>query len=113
MNALARQYLLHWVVPKELQTDLAQRHRALRIVLFGLAVTFWAPVFAPIYHALGSSRGGLMITAAGAACLTALYSLRWTKSLVATGNLISLVVFLILVAIACITGGISAPSPPG
>ena len=68
------------------QERLARARQALRAVAFGLAMIFWAPVFAPIYYALGSRRAAIMVACAALAILGSMLSMRVTKSAELTGN---------------------------
>ena len=105
-----RQYILHWFVPKELQADAGTRLQALRAVVFGLAMVFWAAVFVPIFYLLGSARAVIMLICVVLALVGSMLSLRVTKSPALTGNLIAGAVFAVLVALTCVTGGTSAAS---
>ena len=105
-----RSLIIRWFVPSELEADAENRRQAIRSVLFGLAMVVWAPVFAPIYQLLGSPRGTLVIALTAVAILASMLSLRLTKSVLLTGNLIAGVVFVCLMALACLTGGIEAAS---
>ena len=110
IKTLFRQRILPRFVPHELLRDAAARLSAIRAIVFGSAMIFWAPVFAPLYYVLGSPRGGLMIALAALAILLAMYSLRWTRSVWATGHLIAGSVFLVLISLACLSGGIQSAS---
>jgi two-component system sensor histidine kinase/response regulator len=102
--------LLRYFVPAAMQDDPQQRLQARRVVAFGLAVTFWAPVFAPIYYALGSPRGALMIVCAAAAVVLSIHSLRWSHNTLLAGNLIAASLFSVLIGLAAVSGGIQATS---
>ncbi len=102
--------MLRWFVPRDLQTEKETRLQAVRTITFGLAMVFWAPIFAPIYHLLGSPRAALMVVLAAAAILASMWSLRFTRSTFLTGNLIAGCVFAVLIAIASVSGGIEAAS---
>jgi two-component system, sensor histidine kinase and response regulator len=107
---ILKQYLDRWFVPAELDQDPATQRQARRAVVCGLAMLFWAPVFAPIYWWLGSPRGCVMIGLVGIAILASLTSLRFTKSAFLTGHLIAGSVFAVLIGLAMVTGGTGAPS---
>ncbi|MBC8872818.1 MAG: response regulator [Planctomycetes bacterium] len=107
---LLQRLILRWFVPRDLHTDKEARLQAVRTITFGLAMVFWAPVFAPIYQLLGSPRAALMVVLVAIAILVAMWSLRFTKSTFLTGNLIAGCVFAVLVAIAGVSGGIDAAS---
>jgi hypothetical protein len=107
---ILKQYLDRWFVPAELDQDPATQRQARRAVVCGLAMLFWAPVFAPIYWWLGSPRGCVMIGLVGVAILASLTSLRFTKSAFLTGHLIAGSVFAVLIGLAMVTGGTGAPS---
>ena len=102
--------MLDWFVPQQLQADTGASRQALRAVAFGLAMLFWTPVFSPIFYVLGSPRGGAMLVCVAFAILGSMLSLRLTRSVWTTGNLISTSVFAVLVAITTVTGGIGAPA---
>ena len=110
IKTLFRHRIVPRFVPHELLQDAATRLSAIRAIVFGCAMIFWAPVFAPLYYVLGSPRGGLMIALAALAILLAMYSLRWTRSVWVTGHLIAGSVFLVLISLACVSGGIQAAS---
>ena len=100
---------IDWFVPDEL-TDKHDRLLARRAVVLGWAMFFWTPVFAPIYLALGSARGCLVVVMAGIGLFSSMASLRISKSPSLTGHLISGVVFATLVSLSVLTGGTGAPS---
>ena len=102
--------MLRWFVPRDLHADKETRLQAVRTITFGLAMVFWAPIFAPIYHLLGSPRAALMIVLVAAAILVSMWSLRFTRSTFFTGNLIAGCVFAVLIGIAGVSGGIDAAS---
>ncbi len=103
---LLRQYILKWFVPTELRSDDETELQAVRSIIFGLTMVFWAPVFVPIYCFLGSPRAALMVGCAALAILGSMLSLRFTKSPPLTGNLLAAAVFAVLVALTCVTGGL-------
>ena len=103
------QRIFEWLIPDEL-TDPTDQRQAQRAVIFGAAMFFWAPVFAPIYVLLGSPLGGVFIACAGLAIFLSVCSLRWTKSAAVTGHLISASVFACLVGLSALTGGTDSPS---
>lgn len=105
-----RPLILSCFVPVELQQNAATRLQAIRAVVFGLAMIFWAPVFAPLYYVLGSPRGALVIVTAALAILMALLSLRLTLSIYLTGHLTVGAVFMVLVSLATVSSGILAAS---
>ena len=105
---LLQRLILRWFVPRELHADKEVRLQAVRTITFGLAMVFWAPIFAPIYQALGSPRAALMVVLVAVAILVSMWSLRFTKSTSLTGNLIAGCVFAVLIAIATVSGGIDA-----
>lgn len=107
---LLHRLILRAFVPNDLQLDAETRLQAVRAILFGLSMIFWAPVFAPIYSVLGSPRAGVMIILAAIAIVGAMVTLRFTKSVFLAGNLITGVMFSVLVALACVSGGIEAAS---
>ena len=107
---LLQRLILRWFVPRDLQAEKEARLQAVRTITFGLAMVFWAPIFAPIYQLLGSPRAALMIILAAAAIVVSMWTLRFTKSTFVTGNLIAGCVFTVLVAIASVSGGIGAAS---
>lgn len=107
---LLQRFILRWFVPQDLHADKEERLQAVRTIMFGLAMVFWAPVFAPIYQLLGSPRAALMVVLVAVAILVSMWSLRFTKSTFLTGNLIAGCVFVVLVAIAAVSGGIDAAS---
>ena len=72
---------LKYLLPATFEDDPLRRLHAARTVAFGLAMLFWAPIFALIYYLLGSPRGAMMIGWAAGAVVLALVSLRWTEKL--------------------------------
>ena len=107
---LLQRLILRWFVPQDLHADKEERLQAVRTITFGLAMVFWAPVFAPIYQLLGSPRAALMVVLVAVAILLSMWSFRFTKSNFLTGNLIAGSVFAVLIAIAAVSGGIHAAS---
>jgi signal transduction histidine kinase/CheY-like chemotaxis protein len=101
---------LSYLVPVAMQADPKQRLQARRVAAFGLAVTCWAPLFAPIYWALGSTRSAWMIVGAAAAILLSTQSLRWCHNTLLAGNLMAASLFSVLVGLATVSGGIQATS---
>lgn len=104
------QRLFCWFVPVELEHEVETRLRARRTVVFGLAMMFWAPVFAPIYQGLGSPRGALVIILTAVGIGVSMLSMRWTKSAALSGNLIAATVYACLVLLASFSGGIQSAS---
>ena len=100
--------ILSWFVPEDVKADPTTLRQAARAVTFGLAMMFWAPVFGPIYYWLGSPRAAVMVGLAALAIAASMLSLRLTKSVAFSGNLIAASVFAVLIAIASVTGGIGA-----
>ena len=98
------------LVPVALQNDPQQRLQARRVAVFGLAVTGWAPVFAPIYWALGSTRSAWMIVGAATAIMLSIQTLRWYRNALLAGNLIAASLFSLLIGLAAVSGGIQATS---
>ena len=103
-------FIFRWFIPTELDRDAETRLPAIRTVVFGFAMLFWAPIFAPIYHLLGSPRGAFVIMLTAVAIITSMFSLRLTKSVVLTGNLIASAVYFCLVSLAGCSGGIESAS---
>ena len=104
-----RRRLLDWFVPPQLQADTGASRQALEAIAFGLAMLFWTPSL-PVFYVLGSPRGGAMLVCVAFAILGSMLSLRLTRSVWTTGNLISTSVFAVLIAITTVTGGIGAPA---
>ena len=73
-------------------------------------MVFWAPVFAPIYYLLGSIRASGMVALVAAAIFASMLSLRFTKSVWLTGQLIAGSVFAVLIGLATVTGGTGSPA---
>jgi signal transduction histidine kinase/CheY-like chemotaxis protein len=103
-------HFLRWFVPIELRADTESHRSAVRALVFGLAMVFWAPIFAPIHHWVGSPRSAGMIALAAIAILASMFSLRITKSAYVTGTLIAAVMCGLFVALAGVSGGIEAAS---
>lgn len=103
------QRIFQWLIPDQL-TDPTDQRQAERAVIFGAAMFFWTPIFAPIYVLLESLRGGAIIACTALAIFLSVYSLRWTKSAAFTGHLISASVFGCLVTLSALTGGTDSPS---
>lgn len=104
------QMVVQWCVPPELQSNEQNRRRAVRTISFCLALNFWAPVFAPAYLWLGSPRSALYIVLSAIFTTIVMVSLRFTKSIQLTGNLLVVSLFFVLISIASVTGGIRAAS---
>ena len=101
---------LSYLVPAAMQSDPQQRLQARRVAAFGLAVTCWAPLFAPLYWALGSTRSAWMIVGAAATIMLSTQSLRWFRNTYLAGNLVAGSLFSVLISLATVTGGIQATS---
>ena len=102
--------IFRWFVPTELNHNAESRLPATRAVVFGFAMLFWAPIFAPIFHLLGSPRGAAVIVLTAVAIMLSMFSLRLTKSVVLTGNLIAAAVYVCLVLLAGCSGGLESAS---
>ncbi|MCA9118697.1 MAG: response regulator [Planctomycetaceae bacterium] len=102
--------LILWCVPPELQADANDRRRAVRTISFALALLFWAPIFSPLYLVLGSPRSGGFILLTAIFIVLTMVSLRFTKSILITGNLLAAALFFVLVSTASVSGGIKAAS---
>ena len=100
---------INWFLPRDLSSKQAQR-RARRAIALPSAILIWAPVFGPCYYLLGSPRGGLAIAIAAVGLVAAMLSLRVTKSIALTGQLVAFVIFTLLVYLAMLTGGTGSPS---
>ena len=107
---MSRKQFLRWFVPPELRADAQTQLQAFRAIVIGLAMVVWAPVFAPIYYLLGSTRACAMIVLVAAAIFGSMLSLRITRSVRLTGQLIAGSIFVVLIGLAMITGGTGAPS---
>ena len=66
---ILKQHVLQWFVPAELRENARAELQAFRAIVFGLAMVFWAPVFAPIYYLMGSIRASGMVALVAAALL--------------------------------------------
>ncbi|MGI9474459.1 MAG: response regulator [Rubripirellula sp.] len=97
------------LTPSDL-TDPSDRRQARRAIIFGAAMFFWTPVFGPLYWLLGSTRGAIMIACVAAALFASVLSILWTKSAALTGHLIATSVFVCLIGLSAITGGIDSPA---
>jgi len=104
------QALIRWCLPPGIEADAKAHRHAVRTVSFGLALDFWAPVFAPIYLWLGSPHAAGFIAITFVMILFSVVSLRFTRSVQLTGNLLSACLLFVLVTIASVTGGITAPA---
>ena len=100
---------IDWFVPNEL-VDARHQRQGRRAIIFGLAIDLWAPVFGPAYYFFGSPVGGLIILIAALVLLVAMASLRISKSVFLTGQLIAIVVFVTMILLALRTGGPGSPS---
>ncbi len=105
-----REILIHWFIPPVLREDKESLRQALRAMMFGLAMLVWVPVYMVVYWLLNAQKSLMMVTLVGFAIVMAMGSLRLTKSVKVTGNLIAGVIFGVLVSLACVTGGIRAPA---
>lgn len=104
------QTLIQWCLPPGIEADPKAHRHAYRTVSFGLALDFWAPVFVPVYLWLESPRAAGFIAITFVMILSSLLSLRFTRSVLLTGNLLSACLMFVLVGIASVTGGITAPA---
>ncbi|MCU0962779.1 MAG: response regulator [Pirellulaceae bacterium] len=103
-----RAWILRWLVPRELQADPATARQAVRTIVFALAMLLWWPIFTPVYIWLGSARAGAIITLGALSALAVIVCLGRIRSLVVAGNLTAAIVYLVLVGLASVAGGIEA-----
>ena len=100
---------IDWFIPSELSNP-SDRRQARRSVVFAIAILLWAPVFCPLYYIMGSPRGAGIIAVSAAALFISLVTLRGTRSAQVTGHFIAGTLFLCLLTLTAITGGIDSPS---
>jgi len=93
-----------------LMEDADARRRAITTVLFGMSMAFWATVFAPIYAALGSTRGAIIIIAGGTSCLSGVLMVTLRGWIQLAGNFIAAVVLATLLSLSVYTGGFQSPA---
>jgi two-component system sensor histidine kinase/response regulator len=105
-----REILIHWFIPPALREDKETQRQALRAMLFGLAMLVWVPIYTLVYWLLDAPKSVAMVALVGVGILMAMGSMRFTKSVKLTGNLIAGVIFAVLISLACVTGGIKAAS---
>ena len=110
MRKLYLSAIRRYLIPDHLKQDNEVHQRALTTVLFGLAVVFWVPVFAPVYAMLGSPSGATIILVAGLLCLLNLVLLRTHGNISLAINLIAALFLGTLALVAVFTGGIDAPA---
>ena len=83
--------------------------RASRLVAFTLTMLLWVPVFAIIYTVLDAPVSSNVILAGGVLLLGILLLLRRGVSPEVCGNLLTGTAWYVYTALACLTGGLSAP----
>ena len=114
--ALIRQHtaleqLSRHLIPPTLMADSEARHRATVTIVFGLSMAFWAAaIFAPVYVALGSTRGAVIIVIAGLSCVFSVLSFKVHGSFQLAGNLLAAIVLTTLLVLSVFTGGFMAPA---
>ncbi len=101
---------VRWAIPPALHNEDPRYRDAARAVILDIAMMFWGPVFAPIYYWLGSPRGAIIILSGSFCLVLLLVVLRMTGSVRVVGNMITGVVFGVLIGLACVSGGIQAAS---
>jgi signal transduction histidine kinase/CheY-like chemotaxis protein len=106
LTALCRK----WFLPSHLRGEDVDSRRAVRTVMLGLAMLFWAPIFSIIYARVNAYFSALTLCTAGALMLVLLRSLHWGVSVKAAANGVICLVCVTLVALAAVTGGIEAPA---
>ncbi len=98
-------------IPEVLRCGSPDAHRRARLVLgFTLALAFWSPVFAVIYAWLDAPALSFAVLLAGAVVLLVPAVMRWTQSIAWAGNLLTLVLYVILVYLSYHTDGIRSPA---
>ena len=105
-----RRLLTELFVSDSAKGDPEAVQRILRTVMLGLAIAVWAPVFAPIYLLAGASWSAISIVMAGLVCLLMMFALRWGASVGVMAQALTGLLYVILFVVACLTGGIDAPS---
>ncbi len=98
-------------IPAELlEGEPGMAHRARALVAFAMAVVVWAPVFAWLYYAMGST-GAMAVVLVGMGLVFLIpVALWWTRSLALAGNLAALILMATLLGVSLFTGGIQAPA---
>lgn len=107
LRALAGDVSTRW--PHYDSEELAE---AKRVFAFSLAMMIWVPVFAVIYTALGSPLCSNIILSGGAILLGVIMLLNRGVSPQLCGNLFTGAAWYVYTALACLTGGLTAPVMP-
>jgi signal transduction histidine kinase/DNA-binding response OmpR family regulator len=101
-----RDILTRYFIPSDLRADEEKTSHALRALWVGLAMFVWAPLYIVVHWFLDAPLSMAVVAVAGVATVMSMASLRLTRSVKITGNLIAATIFSALIGLACITGGI-------
>ena len=97
------------LVAQQHRADPEVFRRASRLVAFSLAMLPWVPVFAIIYTVLDAPVSSNVLLSGGTLLLGILLLLRRGVSPEVCGNLLTGTAWYVYAALACLTGGLSAP----
>jgi diguanylate cyclase (GGDEF)-like protein len=107
--ALFLRSLWEGLLPSELRQDPELLRRANRVAALHLAMLIWVPVFGVLYYLLGAHIGANVIFSGGVLLIGSLTLLRRGKSPALCGGLLTAAAWYVYTALACLTGGATAP----
>lgn len=107
--ALFLRSLWDGLLPSEFRQDPELLRRANRVAALHLAMLIWVPVFGILYYLLGAPIGANVIFSGGVLLIGSLMLLRRGKSPALCGGLLTAAAWYVYTALACLTGGATAP----
>lgn len=107
--ALFLRSLWDGLLPTAFRQDPELLRRANRVAALHLAMLIWVPVFGVIYYLLGAPVAANVIFSGGVLLIGSLMLLRRGKSPALCGGLLTAAAWYVYTAVACLTGGATAP----
>lgn len=97
------------LIPQEFRRDPELLRQAHRVAALHLAMLIWVPIFALLYYALGAPISGNVVFSGGVLLLGSLMLLKRGISPTFCGHLLTGSALYVYTALACLTGGATAP----
>jgi len=101
-----------WLTPGILRGNARRVSQARLALLMGLTTAVWGPVFSVVYLWLGMPSSAAVVAACTIYLATAPLILRWTESLELAGHQTASAMWLVIVALSLLSGGIHSSAPP-
>ena len=100
-----RDVLAKIFLPAAAMRDEESRRRAVRLVVFALAMMVWVPVFAGVFGYLGAPISSSIIAFAGVVLIADMVAFRLTNAHAACGNVIAATAWSVYTFVGCFEGG--------